>query len=126
MNKWRQAANKEVVLQGIGQRASVNDGISETLSSGEEISFRNVTGSVIWGTLLFQRSGAPCEHMSVLISVEPDSSNVNKIAFRKYGGANNQRGQLASTCVIENSLGELKGTSRKERSQQEAVMQEME
>lgn len=75
----------------IRQSASISDGIYKTLPSGEEMSFRNVAGRVIQGTLLFWYSRDPYEYMSVLISVEPGSSNANKIVLRMYGGPNNLR-----------------------------------
>lgn len=83
-----------------GQSASLSDGNCETHLSGEQTSFRNVAGRVIQDTLLFQYSGDPCEYMSGLISVEPGSSDANKIVFRKHGVQIIER-QLASACVIE-------------------------
>jgi hypothetical protein len=64
------------------------DSISETLRYGEEVFFTNMSGSVIWDTLLFQHSQMYVI-TSVLLTVEPDGSNGRESDPGK-GGSRNQ------------------------------------
>lgn len=91
-------------------------GFSKTLSYGEEVFFRNRTGSVMWDTLFSNTLRDVCEHIQYSSLWNLMAVTAWKVTLeRARVEISQQIGKRASACMGE-ADGRTGGDCRKERS----------